>query len=267
VPYRIDFHQPDAGSLDRVIDLGALDAECRADGQATALMPDSVTPEQVAEAVGVLAVSVSPAIGRDGESVWMLSRRPTRIGRVRLVPHELTDIDPEPGDVRLIDTPAFGTGLHPTTALCLEVLDDLVDASWPASMLDVGTGSGVLALAALRLGVPRATAIDIDEEAVRATVQNGRINGLAERLDVRHAAAHELSGQWPLVVANVLAAPLIEMAPTLVRRIGHAGRLILSGVPTALRGEVERAYRDRGLHLVEVRTRAGWVALVLQALW
>lgn len=115
--------------------------------------------------------------------------------------------------------------------------------------------------------MPRATAIDIDEEAVRASVQNGRVNGLAERLDVRHAAAHELSGQWPLVVANVLAGPLIEMAPTLVRRIGHAGGLILSGIPTALRAEVERAYRDRGLHLVDAKVRAGWVALVLQAPW
>jgi hypothetical protein len=205
VPYRVDFHLCDEAALERVIDLGALDVECHPGGQAAALMPDRVTPDQVARAVGVPTVAVSSAIGRDGESVWRLSRRPVRAGRLRLVPDELNGIDPEPGDVRLIDAPAFGTGLHPTTALCLEVLDDLVGASRPEALLDVGAGSGVLALAALRLGVPRATAIDIDEAAVRATIENGRLNGLAGRLEVRHAALHEVSGQWPVTL--VLRAP------------------------------------------------------------
>ena len=76
-----------------------------------------------------------------------------------------------------------------------------------------------------------------------------------------------LHGVWPLVVANVLAAPLIEMAPVLVRRVGHSGRLILSGVPASLENEVAHAYRRLGMRLIRTETRSGWTILVAQASW
>lgn len=267
MPYRVDFRQEDWAALERLIELGALDADLRDDGRMAALMPDSVPPEQVARAVGVSDVAISPATGRDAESVWILSLRPVRIGRIRLVPDGTTALEPEPGDVRLVDTEAFGTGRHPTSALCLEILDEIVHDPAPDAILDVGTGSGVLALAALRLGVPRAVAIDIEEEAVRATAGNGRRNALTGRLRVIQAGPEAIRGRWPLVVANVLAAPLIEMAPALAMRVGHAGRLVLSGIPSALQADVERAYRHVGMHVFDARRRAGWVALVLHASW
>src|SRR5690349_2086480 len=114
-------------------------------------MPDSVAAATLAATVGASAVSVSPAVGRDADSVWVLTPRPIQIGSRVLA---------------LTDAPAFGTGLHPTTALCLDALHGALDSA-PASLLDVGTGSGVLALAALLLGIPHATGIDTDAGALR----------------------------------------------------------------------------------------------------
>src|SRR5262245_9890006 len=144
-------------------------------------MPDGVAPEHVAHALGVDDFSVSPAVGRDAGSVWTLSPRATRAGRLRIVP---ADADAEPGVLRLIDSAAFGTGLHPTTAMCLEAIEEALQPSAPSALLDVGTGSGVLALAALLLGVPRALGLDVDAEALRAAAENARLNATDGRLEL-----------------------------------------------------------------------------------
>lgn len=262
MPYRVDLPDADATAVDRLIDLGALDVEVSRDGQASALMPDSITHDHVIRAIGT--VTITPAVGRDADSVWILRPRPFQVGRVRVVP---ADIDAEPDDIRLADGPAFGTGLHPTTALCLEAISDVVESDPPESVLDVGTGSGVLALAALMLGVPRGLGIDIDRDALRAAAENARLNGLQSRLELAHGGPDTVIGLWPLVLANVLAAPLIEMAPSLVQRVGRRGRLVLSGIPRSVEPDVHQAYRHLGMRHVETRSRAGWVALVLQATW
>ena len=229
-----------------------------------ALFPDSITPQQIARALGVETVAVSAAVGRDDGSVWVLSPRPIRIGRLHIVP---ADIESEPDALRLIDAAAFGTGLHPTTAMCLEALDEAVQDPPPDAVLDVGTGSGVLALAALMLGVPRALAIDIDGEALRAAADNARANNLEDRLQLARGGPENVSGTWPLVLANILAAPLIEMAPALVQRVGHHGQLVLSGIASSVAQEVEQAYCRLGMRRVGVTSRGGWVAIVLRATW
>ena len=89
----------------------------------------------------------------------------------------------------------------------------------------------MLALGALMLGVPRALGIDIDDEALRIAAENARINALDERLQLTRGGPETVTGTWPLVLANVFPAPLIEMAPALVRRVGHQGQLVLSGIP------------------------------------
>ena len=264
VPYRVDVSNVGDDALDRLVELGAIDAEVSHTGAIAALMPDSVAPEHVARALDVDDISVSPAVGRDAGSVWVLSRRPIRIGRLRIVPaHTGT----QPDTLRLIDAAAFGTGLHPTTALCLELLEEAVQIDPPDAVLDVGTGSGILALGALMLGVPRALGIDIDEDALRAAAENARINAFDERLQLGRGGPETLTGTWPLILANVLAAPLIEMAPALVRRVGHYGQLVLSGIPSSVQQDVDQAYRRLGMRRVRVKSRAGWVALVLQASW
>jgi ribosomal protein L11 methyltransferase len=264
MPYRIDLHNPGDDALDRLVELGALDAELLRDGTLAALLPDSVTPDDAANALGVPNLQISAAVGRDTDSIWILNPRPVRIGRFHIVPaHGETP----PGTLRLTDAPAFGTGLHPTTALCLEALDEALEIVRPQSVLDVGTGSGVLALAALTLGVPRAFAIDIDDEALRVAAVNARINGLSDRLELARGGPETIAGSWPLVLANVLAAPLIEMAPALVKRVGHHGHLVLSGTPQSMEQDVDRVYRDLGMLRVRARSRAGWVALEMRASW
>jgi ribosomal protein L11 methylase PrmA len=251
VPYRVDIDGAGPGALEQLIDLGALDVEAGPGDRITALMPEGVTPAQLTSALGTSDVAVSAAIGRDAGSVWVLSPRPLLVaGRF----------------LHLMDADAFGTGEHPTTALCLEALQDAL-AARPERVLDVGTGSGVLALAALLLGVPRATGIDIEPEALRVAAENARLNGVHERLQLTPGGPEALTGTWPLVLANVLAAPLIEMAPALVRRVGHHGRLVLSGIPESVEPDVSHTYRRLGMHRVDMLSRGGWVALVLHASW
>jgi ribosomal protein L11 methyltransferase len=264
MPYRIDVHDPDDDALDRLVNLGALDVELLRDGTLAALLPDGVRPDDAANALGVRDLQISAATGRDADSTWILNPRPVRIGRLHIVPahHEM-----QPGMLRLTDAPAFGTGLHPTTALCLEALDETVEIVRPHSALDVGTGSGVLALAALTLGVPRALAIDIDDEALRVAAENARINGLSDRLQLARGGPETITGAWPLVLANVLAAPLIEMAPALVRRVAHHGHLVLSGIPSSVEHDVDQAYRHLGMRHVRAASRGGWVALEMRATW
>jgi len=250
--------------LDRLVELGALDVDRSPGGGIAALVPDGVEPEQVERALGVDGLSISPAVGRDAESVWILTPRATRIGRLRIVP---ADASAEPGALRLTDSAAFGTGLHPTTAMCLEAIEEALQHSTPGILLDVGIGSGVLALAALLMGVPRALGLDIDAEALRAAAENARLNGLDRRLHLTRGGPDAVAGTWPLVVANLLAAPLVELAPVLARRVGHHGRLVLSGIPSSVERDVERAYRRVGMQHVLAQSRAGWSALVLQASW
>jgi ribosomal protein L11 methyltransferase len=264
VPYRIEAPDLDGHALDRLVALGAIDIDVLSGGAVAALMPDGVSPAQVASALGVNGVSVSPAAGRDGDSVWVLGPRETRVGHLRIVP---AGSDPDAGAVRLIDGPAFGTGLHPTTALCLQAIQDAVEIIHPAMVLDVGTGSGVLALAALALGVPRAVGLDIDERAISVAAENARLNGMGKRLRLVCGGPEAVAGTWPLVLANVLAAPLIEMAPVLVRRLGHRAQLVLSGVGASVEDDVARAYVRLGLRRLRVLSRDGWLALVLEATW
>ena len=264
MPYRIDFRNPSPDAIDRLIELGALDVDRSDDGTVAALMPDDMSPERVAAALGVSDVIVSPATGRDDGSVWLLRPREVLVAGLRIAP---ASEPPASGTLRLHDTPAFGTGLHPTTALCLELIAEGVRDDAPQALLDVGTGSGILALGGLMFGVPRATGLDVDDEAVRVALENARLNDRALQFEALHGGPDIASGRWPLVVANVLAAPLIEMAPQLVQRLGHRGRLVLSGIAESLEGEVDHTYRRLGMRRLESRSRGGWVALVMQASW
>jgi ribosomal protein L11 methyltransferase len=262
MPYRIDVHHPPDDVLERLLELNALDVEPVHDGIA-AIMPDDVAADRVARALG-REVQVTAAHGRDDGSVWVVRARGVRVGQLEILP---ADWPPKPGALRLIDSPAFGTGLHATTKLCLEALESELNASSPASVLDVGTGSGILALAALRAGVPRVLALDIDADAVHAAAENARLNGMRSRLSLVQGGPEALAGTWSLVIANVLAAPLIEMAPTLAKRLSGSGRIVLSGIRSSLAGEVERAYRHFGMRQVHAQTRDGWSVLTLYASW
>jgi ribosomal protein L11 methyltransferase len=159
--------------------------------------------------------------------------------------------------VRLNMGLAFGTGAHPTTALCLEWLDAHLVSG--ATVLDYGCGSGVLAIAALALGASRAWAIDNDPQALLATTANAALNGISERVFV--GAPESLATvAVDVLVANILAAPLIELAPTLTARLKNHGALVLSGVLEHQAPQVVAAFAPH-FGAFEVDTIQGWARL------
>lgn len=263
MPYRLDISNAPEDAFDRLVERGALDVAV-VDGRLAAIMPDGVTLEAVTTALPGADVRARPAQARDDGSVWTLTPGRVRVRRWQLVP---ADSPPGTDTLRMVDGPAFGTGLHPTTTLCLEAIDDDVTAWQPAAMLDVGTGSGILALAALHVGVRRVVAIDVDADAIRIADENARLNGLRARLHLVHGGPEAIGGSWPLVVANVLTAPLVEMAPALARCLARGGRIVLSGVRASLAPDVEQAYRHVGMRPVRVETREDWAALTFRASW
>jgi ribosomal protein L11 methyltransferase len=263
MPYRIDICSPAPDAFDLLVQLGALDIEPVNSGLA-AILPDAVTVEAVANALGVANVAASAAVARDDGSVWLLSPQPIRLGSLLITSPESSA---PPNALRLTDSPAFGTGHHPTTALCLEALAEILTAERIDSVLDVGTGSGILALTALMLGVPQAVGLDIDADALKVAAENARLNHLENRLQLILGGPAVVDGRWPLVVANVLAAPLMEMAPALVQRVGRHGRLILSGIHRSLEAEVRQAYQHAGMRHIDSKTRGGWTVLLVHASW
>jgi ribosomal protein L11 methyltransferase len=135
---------------------------------------------------------------------------------------------------------AFGTGTHPTTALCLEWLDGIDLAG--RTLLDYGCGSGVLAIAGLKLGCRSATGMDIDPQAVTATLQNAADNDIAEKLRVA-GSPDAIEGEFDVVVANILAGPLVQFADSITSTLASRGMLALSGVLCEQADEVMAAYK------------------------
>ncbi|MET0654735.1 MAG: 50S ribosomal protein L11 methyltransferase, partial [Pseudoxanthomonas sp.] len=173
---------------------------------------------------------------QDWERAWMDQYVPLRFGeRTFIVPWNQPL--PEGADdtgaavVRLDPGLAFGSGTHPTTALCLRWLDQLASDGelQDASVLDFGCGSGILALAALKLGAARAVGVDNDPQALTATFDNAERNGVVDRLVV-YLPQDEPSAIYPVVVANILASALDALAETLAQRVAPGGRIALSGI-------------------------------------
>ena len=196
---------------------------------------------------------------RDWERAWMDHFRPMRFGRHLWVVPTGMEAPADPRAVVLDLDPglAFGTGTHPTTALCLEWLDGHPPAG--QGVLDFGCGSGILAIAALRLGAARALGTDIDDQALWASRENAARNGVAERLDL---CRPEVLPESPvdLLLANILANPLIELAPRLAGLVRPGGRLLLSGILAEQADSVMAAYAP-WIRFDPVMERDGWVCL------
>lgn len=199
----------------------------------------------------------------DWTESWRAHYVPQRIGRVVIVPSWAAEpIGVREVGVTLDPGMAFGTGLHPTTRACLEMLQRVTPL--PRAALDVGCGSGILGLAALRLGVERVVAVDTDEHAVQATVDNAARNGLAERLSAsRGTLEAEPTERYGLVLANLVAAVLIDLAPRLGDHLAPSGALIAGGIIEPRAAEVIEAMAAAGLVVSERCADNEWVALRL----
>jgi ribosomal protein L11 methyltransferase len=176
---------------------------------------------------------------RFGERLWICPSAGDAGGPSGPIGAKAPATDPEAVILRLDPGLAFGTGTHPTTALCLEWLDGIDLAG--KTVLDYGCGSGVLAIAALKLGAARATGMDIDPQAVIATRQNAEANDVGAHIAVV-GADREIEGEFDVVLANILAGPLAEFADSITSRLAGDGMLALSGVLCEQARDVRAAY-------------------------
>jgi ribosomal protein L11 methyltransferase len=201
---------------------------------------------------------------RDWAEAWKRGYAPQRIGRILILPSWL-DEPMAPGEVaiRLDPGMAFGTGLHPTTRGCLMLLQHI--DPMPARCLDVGTGSGILGLAALRLGADQVLGLDTDPVAVTAATANAAANDLADRFDARRGTVPlESEPPYPLVLANLIANLLIELATALSESTAPDGTLIASGIIEPRADEVLAALGAAGFSVVERLDDGEWVSLRLE---
>lgn len=207
----------------------------------------------------------------DDASTWRATVRPFRIGGLRFVPTvDGALADGSAAAVGTDDLPlevgtAFGSGGHPTTWLVLERLVERPPAG--ATVLDLGTGTGVLAIAAARLGARRVMALDIDARAVSLAARNAHACGEAARVHTTVQPVTALADRFDRIVANIVAAPLIELAHTLVGRIAPGGELSLSGFVPEQAERVAKAYRHLGMRIVGEAERDGWVRLDVAPPW
>jgi ribosomal protein L11 methyltransferase len=206
----------------------------------------------------------------DWSESWKANFKPLRIGRrLVVVPAWLSEspaVDLSRDDVPIVLDPgmAFGTGTHPTTQLCLAAVERHLRPG--QKVIDLGAGSGILSIAAAKLGSGPVLAYDIDAEAVRVAGENAALNGVAERLRVERGSLAELlaAGESaPLVLANILARVLVDLFDQgLARLVDPAGLMVLSGILEAQAYEVRAALQRGGLTLAAQEQIEDWVAII-----
>jgi ribosomal protein L11 methyltransferase len=202
---------------------------------------------------------LTPLEERDWVRAWMDHFHPMRFGRrLWVCPTSQTPPEPAAVNIRLDPGLAFGTGTHPTTALCLEWLDG-ADLSGQ-TVLDYGCGSGILAIAAAKLGAKRVWAVDIDPQALLASDANAAENEVEDRIVLASPAELPAELRVDLLLANILAGVLARLAPEFARRVKPGGRLVLSGI-LETHADAVRAVFVRDFHWDPPRMREEWVLL------
>lgn len=199
----------------------------------------------------------------DWAETWKERLTVMHIGQNLVIRPSWLEYAPAPGDliIQLDPGMAFGTGLHPTTQMCLVALEELVRPGM--DVLDLGCGSGILAIAAARLGAGRVLAVDNDPIAVKTAQENVVVNGVEETVCVLHGSLAEAEGGYDLVAANILAAVIVEMAREgLAKRVRSGGTLIASGILDGQESAVIAALEREGLALAEQRRIEDWVCLL-----
>lgn len=196
---------------------------------------------------------------RDWVRAWLDHFHPMRFGRrLWICPTCQTPPDPEAVNIRLDPGLAFGTGAHPSTALCLEWLDSANLRG--QTLLDYGCGSGILAIAAARLGAQRVWAVDIDPQALMASDDNAAENEVEDRIELADPAELPAALTVDILIANILAGVLIRLAPELARRVKPGGRLALAGILEAHADAVQAVF-NRDFIFGPRQQREDWVLL------
>jgi ribosomal protein L11 methyltransferase len=225
--------------------------------------------------LGQIQTLPAPAFRSIEDEDWMASWKkhytPIPIGRrLIILPAWIEPQDSTRVAVKIDPSMAFGTGTHPSTQLCLEAIEARMPAG--VDVIDVGCGSGILSIAALKLGARRALGVDIDSASIRSTRENAAANGVGAELETGLGSVTEiLSGpfglrQAPFVLANILAPVIIRLFNAgLAELVSPGGQLVLAGILTEQAVSVSQAAEAKGMQFVEQRSQGDWVALIFQA--
>ena len=263
----------DSGEIaGELADTGLLGAS-EVDGTLFLYWPSEAWNQAILESVGLklqerglhvdastLSVKVVP--DQDWNSLWAQSVRPLRIGRRFLIRQSWNPVESQPGLIELVIDPrrAFGTGFHATTQLLMEWLEDAIRGN--ERVLDVGTGSGVLAMAAVRLGAAFALGIDCDPEAIECAAESAAANSFGPELELRLESIEELeTGGFDVVVTNLDRNTILRFAGELARTVGPQGRLCLSGIQGEDSADVLPAFAAHGGLPAGQWKREDWLAL------
>lgn len=212
--------------------------------------------------LGRLAVETGEVREEDWSTAWKKYYHPTKVGEhVVIVPCWET-YTPAPGETVVTLDPgmAFGTGTHETTRLCIRLLEECVTPG--TSLLDVGTGSGILAVTGLLLGVERAVGVDIDELSVKIAGENAALNGVEGRLTLLQGDLTEkVEGTFDVICANIVADVIIRLSRDVARFLKRGGVLLCSGIIEEREDEVVSALKEAGFTVERVLTDNGWAAI------
>ena len=265
----------EAGAL--LFELGAEGVEERdattlvrgATGQVTlvgSFAQEAAAREAIAELPVAWAPRLEQVVGDAWRDEWKKHFEPFRICGAIVVRPPWRSHEAAPGEQVLVLEPgrAFGTGLHETTRLVAEILAERTSSLAASRVLDVGCGSGVLALVALALGAASVRALDVDPDAVSVTRENAERNGLSPRVRAEETPVSALDETYETVVANIETNTLVELAPHLIARVAPGGTLLLSGIlaPSVAPSQVDDVRRAfAGLDFDGVRQMGEWVAV------
>ena len=238
--------------LGRRADHSLLVANYADDGEQQQLVQDAV------DALTELGLTISPTAVRTAHRTggnwaerWKQYFKPLKVGRRLWIIPSWDKFTPPTGSIPMTLDPgmAFGTGQHGTTMLCLKAIELYADKLTPegrraATLLDVGTGSGILAIGAVKLGLGSAVGIDNDPEVIQIATDNVAANHVSAQVTIAHQTIAAVGRKFDMIVANILANPLIEMGEELLRALNPNGVVVLSGLLTEQTGEVIRAYEN-----------------------
>lgn len=207
-------------------------------------------------------VTYKPVAEEDWANAWKVYFKPERIGKITVIKPTWETYEKQEGDLIIEIDPgmAFGTGNHATTALCLQMLEEYVKPGM--DVIDVGTGSGILAIQAGLLGANTVQAMDYDTVAVSAAKENIALNNLQEKVSICQSdLLAEAYGQADIIVANIIADIIIRLTPSTIEYLKNGKVFISSGIIDTRKDDVLAALEEHKFSIIEVRENAGWVAI------